>query len=38
MRERIAAQPAVRDWQTTLNALAEDLGPFYLKSTWHGCC
>jgi cytosine/adenosine deaminase-related metal-dependent hydrolase len=38
MRERIAAQPALRDWQANLNALAEDLGPFYLKSAWHGCC
>jgi cytosine/adenosine deaminase-related metal-dependent hydrolase len=38
MRERIAAQPAVSAWQGTLRALDEDLGPFYLKSAWRGCC
>lgn len=38
MRERIAAQPAVSAWQGTLRALNEDLGPFYLKSAWRGCC
>jgi cytosine/adenosine deaminase-related metal-dependent hydrolase len=38
MRERIAAQPAVSAWHGTLRALDEDLGPFYLKSAWRGCC
>jgi cytosine/adenosine deaminase-related metal-dependent hydrolase len=38
MRERIAAQPAVSAWHGTLRALHEDLGPFYLKSAWRGCC
>lgn len=38
MRERIAAQPAVGAWHTAVCALAEDLGPFYHRSAWSGCC
>jgi cytosine/adenosine deaminase-related metal-dependent hydrolase len=38
MRERIAAQPSVGAWHDTLRALDEDLGPFYAKSAWNGCC
>jgi cytosine/adenosine deaminase-related metal-dependent hydrolase len=38
LRERLAAQPEVSEWQATLRALNEDLGPFYLKSAWRGCC
>lgn len=38
LRGRIAAQPSVSAWHGTLRALHEDLGPFYLKSAWRGCC
>ncbi|CDY77298.1 S-adenosylhomocysteine deaminase; Methylthioadenosine deaminase [Caballeronia glathei] len=38
MRERIAARPEVGAWHGTLQALAEDLGPFYRNSAWRGCC
>ncbi|MEF7617008.1 amidohydrolase family protein [Aquincola sp. MAHUQ-54] len=38
MRARIAAQPEVAAWQGTVRALAEDLGPFYRRSAWSGCC
>jgi 5-methylthioadenosine/S-adenosylhomocysteine deaminase len=38
LRARIAAQPSVHAWRDTLDALSEDLGPFYQKSAWFGCC
>ncbi|MFC0400840.1 amidohydrolase family protein [Paraburkholderia rhizosphaerae] len=38
LRTSIAAQPSVHAWHQTLDALSEDLGPFYMKSAWHGCC
>jgi 5-methylthioadenosine/S-adenosylhomocysteine deaminase len=38
LRASIAAQPSVHTWHATLQALSEDLGPFYLKSAWFGCC
>ncbi|CAB3759849.1 amidohydrolase family protein [Paraburkholderia humisilvae] len=38
LRTKIAAQPSVQAWHATLQALSEDLGPFYLKSAWFGCC
>jgi cytosine/adenosine deaminase-related metal-dependent hydrolase len=38
LRARIAAQPSVHAWRETLDALSEDLGPFYRTSAWFGCC
>ena len=37
MRAAIAAQPQVAQWQATVGALAEDLGPFYKRGVF-GCC
>jgi 5-methylthioadenosine/S-adenosylhomocysteine deaminase len=38
LRARIDAQPSVRAWRETLDALSDDLGPFYRTSAWFGCC
>lgn len=38
LRERIAADPGVHEWQGTVRDMAEDLGPFYRRSAWTGCC
>ena len=37
MRAAIAAQPQVSRWRATVDALAEDLAPFY-RSGGFGCC
>lgn len=39
VRERLGAQgPAALRWRQTLDALAEDLGPFYRAGRLGGCC
>lgn len=38
MRAKIAAEPEVAAWYRTVQAMAKDLGPFYLKGAWRGCC
>lgn len=39
VRQRLAAEPAWAAWRETVQALAEDLGPFYRRRGWHpGCC
>lgn len=38
VRSGLAAQPAFDPWRQTLVAMAEDLGPFYRRSAWTGCC
>lgn len=39
VRHRLAAEPAWAAWRGTVQALAEDLGPFYRHRGWHpGCC
>jgi cytosine/adenosine deaminase-related metal-dependent hydrolase len=37
-RVSLAASPAAGAWRSTLDAMAEDLGPFYRRSAWAGCC
>lgn len=38
VRARMAAQPEVLQWRHTVDALVQDLGPFYRRSAWAGCC
>lgn len=38
VRAGLAAAPAFDIWRRQLHELSEDLGPFYKKSTWAGCC
>jgi len=38
MRARIAADAGVPAWKQVLDDMAEDLGPFYRRSAWTGCC
>lgn len=39
LRHRLAAEPAWAAWRQAVQALAEDLGPFYRRRGWHpGCC
>ena len=38
VRSALAAQPAFAQWRCTLDQMAEDLGPFYRRSAWAGCC
>lgn len=39
VRHRLAAEPGWAAWRRTVQALAEDLGPFYRRRGWHpGCC
>ena len=37
-RTKLAAEPGHDVWRVTLGELAEDLGPFYRRSAWSGCC
>ncbi len=38
VRAGLAAAPAFDTWRRQLGELAEDLGPFYQRSAWAGCC
>ncbi len=38
VRSALAAQPAFAQWRCTLDQMSEDLGPFYRRSAWAGCC
>lgn len=38
VRAALAADPAHDAWRRQLGELAEDLGPFYRRSAWAGCC
>jgi 5-methylthioadenosine/S-adenosylhomocysteine deaminase len=38
VRSRLAAQPELGRWRTTLGQLAQDLNGFYRNSAWMGCC
>lgn len=38
VRAGLAADPAWGAWRQQVQALAEDLGPFYRRSAWRGCC
>ncbi len=37
-RSALAAQPEFAQWRRTLGEMAEDLGPFYRRSAFNGCC
>jgi len=37
-RSALADAPATNVWRRQLGEMAEDLGPFYLRSAWTGCC
>lgn len=36
-RAALAADPRAADWRATVRAMAEDLGPLYLRSAFAGC-
>jgi cytosine/adenosine deaminase-related metal-dependent hydrolase len=38
VRAGLAAAPGFGVWRRQLGDLAEDLGPFYRRSAWVGCC
>jgi 5-methylthioadenosine/S-adenosylhomocysteine deaminase len=38
VRSRLQAESAWGDWRQTVQALAEDLGPFYRRGIGPGCC
>ena len=38
VRAALAAAPGFAVWRQQLGELAEDLGPFYRRSAWAGCC
>lgn len=38
VRSRIAAQADLAPWRATVDAFVQDLGPFYRRSAWAGCC
>lgn len=38
VRAGLAAAPGFDVWRRQLGELAEDLGPFYRRSAWAGCC
>lgn len=39
VRGKLAAQPAASaEWRATLDALSDDLGPFYRRGMFKGCC
>jgi cytosine/adenosine deaminase-related metal-dependent hydrolase len=38
VRAALAEAPAFGAWRRQLSDLAEDLGPFYQRSAWAGCC
>ena len=38
VRTGLAAAPGLDVWRRQLRELAEDLGPFYRRSAWAGCC
>jgi len=38
VRKGLAAAPGFGAWRRQLGDLAEDLGPFYRRSAWAGCC
>lgn len=38
VRAGLAAAPGFDTWRRQLGELAEDLGPFYRRSAWAGCC
>jgi 5-methylthioadenosine/S-adenosylhomocysteine deaminase len=38
VRAGLGAAPAFDAWRRQLGELAEDLGPFYQRSAWAGCC
>lgn len=37
-RSALAATPAANVWHRQLGEMAEDLGPFYRRTAWAGCC
>jgi cytosine/adenosine deaminase-related metal-dependent hydrolase len=37
-RSALAAAPASAVWRRQIGEMAEDLGPFYRRSAWAGCC
>lgn len=37
-RSALAAAPAFEAWRRQIDAMAEDLGPFYRGHAWAGCC
>lgn len=37
-RAALSAAPDCDDWRRRLGELADDLGPFYRRSAWAGCC
>lgn len=38
VRQRLLTEPEWADWRGTVQALAEDLGPFYRRGIGPGCC
>jgi 5-methylthioadenosine/S-adenosylhomocysteine deaminase len=38
LRHRLATEPAWSAWRSTVDAMAEDLGPFYRSGRFLGCC
>jgi 5-methylthioadenosine/S-adenosylhomocysteine deaminase len=38
VRSRLRSQSDCDQWRKTLLEMAQDLGPFYRKSAWAGCC
>lgn len=38
LRHRLASEPAWQTWRATVDAMAEDLAPFYRSGRFLGCC
>ncbi len=38
VRAALAAAPGFNTWRQQIGEMAEDLGPFYQRSAWAGCC